>query len=74
MDNKHLIEIMEEVCYRFFKLLAMLEFRAQLIAARKIERVFRNNFCSRETAFYDHLASLLFENVLHRYQHNTIPL
>jgi hypothetical protein len=61
-----------EVRYRFFKLLATLNFRAQFIIARKIERVFRNNFGAQETAFYDHLVSQLFQNVLHRYQQNTI--
>ena len=68
----HAKDDVPEVRYRFFKMLATLNFRAQLVVARKIERVFRNNFRSREIAFYDHLVSLLFENVLHRYQHNTI--
>lgn len=42
------------------------------MVARKIERVFRNNFQAKETEFYDHLVTHLFENVLHRYQHNNI--
>jgi hypothetical protein len=61
-----------EVRYRFYKLLAELDFRAQFIVARKIERVFRNNFQARSSNFYDHLISQLFENVLHRYQENHI--
>jgi hypothetical protein len=61
-----------EIRYLFFKLLAELEFRAQFIVARKIERVFRNNFQARSSYFYDHLISKLFENVLHRYQENYI--
>lgn len=61
-----------EVRYRFFKLLATLNFKAQFIVARKIERVFRNSFHAKETQFYDHLVSRLFENVLHRYEGNYI--
>jgi hypothetical protein len=61
-----------EVRYRFFKLLASLEFRAQFVVARKIERVFRNSFHAKETLFYDHLVSHLFQNVLHRYQQNQL--
>lgn len=61
-----------EVRYRFFKLLASLDFRAQFIVARKIERVFRNSFQAKETLFYDHIVSHLFQNVLHRYQYNHI--
>jgi hypothetical protein len=59
-----------EVRYRFFKLIAGLDFRGQLVVARKIERVFRNSFQGRETEFYDHLVSLLFQDVLHRYERN----
>jgi len=68
----HAKDDLPEIRYRFFKLLATLDFRAQFVVARKIERVFRNSFEARETAFYDHLVSLLFENVLHRYQENVI--
>jgi len=68
----HAKDDMPEVRYRFFRLLATMDFRAHLIVARKIERVFRGSFKARETAFYDHLVSLLFQDVLHRYQLNTI--
>jgi hypothetical protein len=61
-----------EVRYRFFKLLETLNFRAQFVVARKIERVFRNSFHAKETPFYDHLVTHLFQDVLHRYQHNHI--
>lgn len=61
-----------EIRYRFFKLLATLDFQAQFVVARKIERVFRSSFLAREHAFYDHLVSHLFQNVLHRYQHNLV--
>jgi hypothetical protein len=61
-----------EVRYRFFKLIASLDFKAQFIVARKIERVFRNRFRADENLFYDHMISGLFENVLHRYERNYI--
>jgi hypothetical protein len=61
-----------EVRYRFFKLIADLNFKCQFIVARKIERVFRNNFKADENLFYDHLVSMLFQSVLHRYQNNYI--
>ena len=68
----HAKDDVREIRYRVFKLLATLEFKAQFVVARKIERVFRNNFQANETLFYDHLVTHLFQNVLHRYQHNTI--
>ena len=61
-----------EIRYRFYKLINRLEFRAQFIVARKIERVFRKDFHSREGTFYDHLVSQLFQNVLHRFEDNQI--
>jgi hypothetical protein len=61
-----------EIRYRFFKLLASLDFCAQFVVARKTERVFRNRFKAREMAFYDYLVSCLFQDVMHRHQHNTI--
>lgn len=61
-----------EVRYLFFKRLAEMDFAAQFIVARKIERVFRNNFDANENQFYDHLVASLFQNVLHRYAENRI--
>jgi hypothetical protein len=68
----HAKDDVPEIRYRFFKLLSTLPFQAQFVVARKIERVFRNNFNARENAFYDHLVAHLFQNLLHRYQHNFI--
>jgi len=68
----HAKDDLSEIRYRVFKSLVGLDFKAQFVVARKIERVFRNSFEASETAFYDHLVSLLFENVLHRYQENHI--
>jgi hypothetical protein len=68
----HAKDDLPEIRYLFFELLAELDFHAQFVVARKVERVFRNSFAARETAFYDHLVSLLFESVLHRYRENVI--
>jgi hypothetical protein len=68
----HAKDDVPEIRYRFFKLLSTLDFTAQFVVARKIERVFRNSFQAREEAFYDHLVSRLFQNALHRHQHNLI--
>lgn len=68
----HAKDDMPAIRERFFSLLPTLDFEAQFIVARKIERVFRNNFKSQQIQFYDYLVSRLFEKVLHRYQHNYI--
>jgi hypothetical protein len=68
----HAKDDLPEIRYAFFKLISKLEFRAQFIVARKIERVFRSSFQSSETAFYDHLVSKLFEGKLHTHQNNMI--
>ena len=68
----HAKDDVPEIRYRFFKLLSTLDFTAQFVVARKIERVFRNSFQAREEAFYDHLVSRLFQNALHRHQQNLI--
>src|SRR5205085_575136 len=47
-------------------------FKSQFIVARKIERVFRNSHGAKEHKFYDNLITKLFQNVLHRHQHNHI--
>ena len=68
----HAKDDLPEIRYRVFKLLSELEFKAQFVVARKIERVFRNSFHANEGEFYDHLVSQLFKNALHRYQQNTV--
>ena len=68
----HAKDDLPEIRYRVFKLLATLQFKTQIIVARKIERVFRNSFAASEHRFYDHLVSQLFQNALHRYEHNYI--
>ncbi|MCL4535808.1 MAG: hypothetical protein M1370_11700 [Bacteroidetes bacterium] len=61
-----------EVRYLVYRCIAGLEFKAQFIVARKTESLFRNSFHADEGRFYDHLVSLLFENVLHRHRCNRI--
>ncbi|MDW8264727.1 MAG: hypothetical protein RMJ52_05280 [Gemmataceae bacterium] len=68
----HAKDDLPEVRYRVFKLLAGLDFKAQFVVARKIEKVFRNSFHARESEFYDHLVSQLFKNALHRFETNHI--
>jgi len=61
-----------EIRYLFYNRLREFNFKAQFLVARKIEKVFRNDFKADENRFYDHLVGRVFENVLHRYQHNHI--
>jgi hypothetical protein len=61
-----------EVRHLVFNLLRHLDFKAQFVVARKIERVFRNSFAASPSAFYDHLVMHLFSRVLHRHQRNHI--
>lgn len=68
----HAKDDVPEVRFQFYKLLANLNFQAQFVVARKIERVFRNNFHSKEYEFYDHLITRLFEGKLHKHARNLI--
>lgn len=61
-----------EVRQAVFKLINQFDFKAQFVVARKIEQVFRRRFDAKETKFYDHLITMLFENVLHRHFKNHI--
>ncbi|MFH1636015.1 MAG: DUF3800 domain-containing protein [Chloroflexota bacterium] len=71
-DAFHAKDDLPEIRYLFYQLIAGLDFKAQFVVARKIERTFRNNFQAKETRFYDHLVSHLFQNMLHRYAQNFI--
>lgn len=59
-----------EIRYLFYKLIKDLDFTAQFIVARKIEKVFRNDFEANENKFYDHFVTKAFRDVLHRYRYN----
>lgn len=56
----------------FFEEIATMDFSAQFVVARKVEKVFRNNFQAKENLFYHHLVSLLFQNNLHLHHKNHI--
>lgn len=68
----HAKDDVPEVRQAVYKTLQELPFRCQFIAARKRESTFRNTFGGREGAFYDHLVTHLFRNVLHRVTNNRI--
>ena len=68
----HAKDDVPEVRQAVYRSIAAMEFKAQFIVARKIERVFRNTCHSSEGRFYDRLVTHLFENVLHRYAANRI--
>lgn len=68
----HAKDDLPEIRYRVFKLLAELDFKAQFVVARMIEKVFRNSFHAKEYEFYNHLVAQLFTNTLHRFEINDI--
>ncbi|MEZ4664887.1 MAG: hypothetical protein R2911_45740 [Caldilineaceae bacterium] len=68
----HAKDDIPEIRFQVYKLLATLDFKAQFVVARKIERVFRNSFNAQETQFYDHLVYTLFKSSLHRYKENFV--
>lgn len=68
----HAKDDLPEVRLLVYRLLATLDFKAQFIVARKIERVFRNSFAANELKFYDHLVTQLFKNCLHQEQDNWV--
>jgi hypothetical protein len=61
-----------EIKYLFFKLIASLDFQAQFVVARKIEKYFIQFDNRKQYAFYDHLISRLFESVMHLHEENHI--
>ena len=71
-NSFHAKDDLPEIRYRFYKLLSELDFQAQFVVARKIERVFRNNFHSNENEFYDNLITQLFNGKLHTHEQNHI--
>jgi len=68
----HAKDDVPEVRQAVFKCSAGMEFKAQFVVARKIERVFRNKFHSSKGEFYDRLITQLFMNVLHRHAANWV--
>ena len=68
----HAKDDVPEIRYRVYQHLATLDFRAQFVVARKSEYTFKNRFGGNQNVFYDSLITRLFQNVLHRYQKNSI--
>lgn len=68
----HATDDTPEIRYLFYKRIMEFKFKAQFIVARKIEKVFRNDFNADENSFYDHLVGKAFRYVLHRYKNNHI--
>jgi hypothetical protein len=70
----HAKDDVPEVRQAVFKSIAAMDFKAQFVVARKIERVFRSKCHSKESEFYDRLVTQLFQNVLHRHAVNWVYL
>jgi hypothetical protein len=68
----HAKDDVPEVRQAVYKCLTGLDFKAQFVVARKIERVFRNTCHSSEGKFYDRLVTRLLQDVLHRHATNRI--
>jgi hypothetical protein len=61
-----------EVRMMVYKTLAEHSFAAQVIVARKIERMFRSRYKGSKDIFYEDLVGRLFQNQLHKAQTNHI--
>jgi len=61
----HANDDIPEVRERVYRLIAGMDFRAEIIVARKIVQVFRKKHHSREGEFYDDIVSKLFHGKLH---------
>jgi hypothetical protein len=61
-----------EVRYLVYKALENVDFRAQVVVARKREEHFRTNFGCSDTKFYDAIVRTLFGRQLHIAECNTI--
>ena len=61
-----------EVRMMVYKRLANLDFAAQVIVARKIERKFRSSYKGNRDTFYQDLVGKLFQNETHKAQTNNI--
>jgi len=70
----HAKDDLPEVRQAVYKYITAMDFKAQFVVARKIERVFRSTCYSNEGKFYDRLVAKLFENVLDRHTVNRVYL
>ncbi|MDO8471871.1 MAG: hypothetical protein Q7S64_01800 [bacterium] len=68
----HAKDDIPEVRERVFRLLHGLDFKAEFIVARKIEKIFVGRHKKQENVFYDDLIVKLFQNKLHVTKENQI--
>lgn len=68
----HAKDDVPEVREKVFKKIKQLDFKAEFVIARKIEKIFRNQYKANENSFYDDLIVTLFKNKLHLARKNTI--
>jgi len=68
----HATDDSPEVREKVFKTIVDLDFKAEFIVARKVEKVFCNKHCGKPNLFYDDLISKLFQNQLHSSKQNII--
>lgn len=61
-----------EIRQAIFKIIVDLDFSAQFVVARKLEKVFRTTFNCSENKFYDYLVSKLFQQILYQNKYNII--
>lgn len=71
-ESFHAKDDCPEVREKVFKLIANLNFSAEVYVERKIENIFVKRHNRRELAFYDDIVSKLFENKLHVASENKI--
>lgn len=61
-----------EVREKVFKTILTMDFRAEIIVARKVESIFMSRHKKRSNLFYDDLVTKLFQNQLHTSTQNII--
>lgn len=62
----------QEIRMMVYKALAEMDFSAQVIVARKTEPMFRTKYQGNQDRFYNDMISRLFQNRLHKAEHNII--
>lgn len=72
LNEFHAKDDCPEIRERVFKAIIELPFKAEFVVARKIEKVFANRHKKKPNIFYDDLITKLFENQLHKSEHNII--
>ncbi|PIQ78693.1 MAG: hypothetical protein CO042_03260 [Parcubacteria group bacterium CG_4_9_14_0_2_um_filter_41_8] len=72
LQSFHAKDDCPEVREKMFKFVAQLDFKAEFIVARKIEKIFKGKHKGKPNLFYDDLIIKLFENKLHGNEKNII--